>query len=291
MSTMTDEVWRPLGYEGDEAPRYDALHDGVPDWMAESFWAWMRRQFIVPPRRQSGRLVEAAKFRAGLLLDVERVCRVRVGYTSASTDGINHLRAVLTKLNAELRVADYLLSRGDSLDVTDLDRKLHESGSLWRVGERAGKPALVRRVPEGVQTNADAVMTSAGAAGVKLAQAWERAFGVNPDPTGAYALAVRAVEDAAIPVVVPIQAHATLGHVIGRLNADGDWSLPLTREDENATTASIVLAQCRALWKGHHDRHGGVADGQPVGQEEAETAVTMAVPLVQWFASGMVARR
>ena len=118
----------------------------------------------------------------------------------------------------------------------------------------------------------------------------ERAFGISPDPTGAYALAVRAAEDAAIPVVVPKQAGATLGHVIGQLAKDGDWSLPLTREDVDATTASIVLAQCRALWKGHHDRHGGTAGAGPVTQAEAETAVSLAVPLVQWFGSGMVAR-
>jgi len=289
-STMTEEVWRPLGFEGDDAATYDALHDGVPNWMAESFWVWMREQFVRPPVRNAGRVIQASRFRPSLLLDVERVCRVRVGFTGTSTDGMTPLRVTLQKVGAELRVADYLLSRGDSTHPDTLDNVLHESGSLWKVGERAGKPGLVRRVPEGVQTSADAVMASAGAAGVKLAQAWERAFGVSPDPTGAYALAVRAVEDAAIPVVVPKQAGATLGHVIGQLRADGDWSLPLTREDADATTASIVLAQCRALWKGHHDRHGGVADGQPVGQEEAEAAVTLAVSLVQWFASGMIAR-
>lgn len=289
---MTDEVWRPLGIDGDEAATYDALHDGVPTWMAESFWAWMRRQFV-QYNRSSYTSGGYHSFRASLVLDVERVCRLRIGYTDTDypDTGMQHLRSVLGAEGAQLRVADYLLSRGTATAPDELNRVLHDSGSAWQVGERAGKPGLVRRVPLGVQVNADAVMASAGTAGVKLAQAWERAFGVNPDPTGAYALAVRAVEDAAIPVVVPRQAGATLGHVIGQLAADGDWSLPLTREDENATTASIVLAQCRALWKGHHDRHGGVAEGQPVGQEEAEAAVSLAVPLVQWFASGMVARR
>jgi hypothetical protein len=134
-------------------------------------------------------------------------------------------------------------------------------------------------------------MASAGAAGIKLAQAWERAFGVSPDPTGAYALAVRAAEDASIPVVVPNQTGATLGHVIGQLAVDGDWSLPLTREDADAPTSSLVLGTTKALWRGHHDRHGGGPGLPSVAQEEAETAVTLAVSLVQWFASGMVARR
>lgn len=290
---MTDEVWRPLGFDGEETATYDALHDGVPPWMAESFWAWMRRQFVTPARRDHyGRLQQYEKFKSALLLDVERVCRIRVGYTGDSpSDGMKYLRATLPKASTELRVADYLLSRNDCTATDTLDKLLHESGSAWKVGTRSGRPGLDRRVPLGVQTNADSVMAASGAAGVKLAQAWERAFGVDPDPTGAYALAVRAVEDAAIPIVVPRQAGASLGHVIGQLAADNDWSLPLTREDENATTASIVLAHCRALWKGHHDRHGGSDGPGVVTQEEAEAAVSLAVPLVQWFASGMVARR
>jgi len=39
---VSDDVWRPLGFEGENAEVYDALHDGVPEWMAESFWLWMR---------------------------------------------------------------------------------------------------------------------------------------------------------------------------------------------------------------------------------------------------------
>lgn len=292
VSAVTDVVWRPLGFEGDEAATYDALHDGVPPWMAESFWEWMRKQFLYWNRGSGYNSSGFHTFVPALLRDVERVCRLRVGYNGTSaTDGPRLVRDALTKQGNELRVADYLLSRGDSKVPDTLDKVLLESGSAWKVGDRAGKPGLVRRVPLGVQTNADEVMASAGTAGVKLAQAWERAFGVSPDPTGAYALAVRAVEDASIPVVVPKQSGATLGHVIGQLNSDGDWSLPLTREDQNATTASIVLAQCRALWKGHHDRHGGGSGLPSVTQDEAETAVSLAVSLVQWFASGMVARR
>jgi hypothetical protein len=33
---MAQADWRPLGTEGDQAATYDALHDGVPTWMAYS---------------------------------------------------------------------------------------------------------------------------------------------------------------------------------------------------------------------------------------------------------------
>ncbi|MDO9496334.1 MAG: hypothetical protein Q7J48_11585, partial [Nocardioides sp.] len=224
---MDEEVWRPLGFEGDEAATYDALHDGVPEWMAESCWGWMRRQFVGRTSSNS----EVIKVQ--LVRDVERVCRLELGNDVTSYTGSNdvtwrNIRFRINKVDAAFRVADYLLTLRNVTAPDTLDKVLHESGSAWKVGERAGKAALVRRVPQGVQDNADSVMATSGDAGLKLSQAWERAFGVNPDPTGAYALAVRAVEDAAIPVIVPKQSGATLGHVIGQLAKDGDWSLPLS---------------------------------------------------------------
>jgi len=47
---VTDEVWRPLGYESEDADAYDALHDGVPNWMAESFWGWIKAQMTARAR-------------------------------------------------------------------------------------------------------------------------------------------------------------------------------------------------------------------------------------------------
>lgn len=293
MYAMTEEFWRPLGFDGDAAADYDVLNDGVPEWMAESFWQWVGKRFSVN-RRHSGSSGWYTNFDPNLLRDVEQVCRIQAPYTGYKVnEGMSLLRAVAPKSGSELRVADYVLSLGRPGDEPDLlEEVLRQSGSRWTVGTRAGKPGLVRRVPEGAQVNAEFVMASAGQAGARLRQAWERAFGVSPDPTGAYALAVRAVEDAAVPVVVPKQENATLGHVIGQLRHDDDWSLPLTREHDEAPTRETVVRMCQALFKGHHDRHGGVPGApETVSQEEAEAAVTLAVPLVQWFASGQVARR
>lgn len=188
-------------------------------------------------------------------------------------------------------IADWAPGQGYS-SPEELETILVESGSAWKVGTRDGYPGLERRVPEGVQVAAEQAMTTPGHAGARLSEAWHAVYGVSPNPTHGYAMAVKAVEDAAIPVVVPKQSGATLGHVIGQLRSDGDWSLPLTREDANAPTAATVLGMCQALWKGHHDRHGGDASApQSVGQEEAEAAVQIAVFLVHGFAAGMIARR
>jgi len=286
-----EETWRPFGYDGNEA-EYDALHDGVPEWMAASFWKWVELSFTIE-RREAGYGGRRWKdFDIALLRKAERLLRFSVDYDGDTVySGIEKLRRVIEAKGLGIPLADFLLAEGKHAD--SLNRILLECSSKWTVGERvSGRTGLVPRIPEGVQLHADMAMSSAGQAGKRLAQAWEQAFGIKPDPSNAYSLAVKAVEDATIPVVVPSRANATLGDVIRQLTQDGDWSLPLTREHNDAPTSSIVLRMCQALWKGHHDRHGGGQHSIPeVTPEEAETAVTLAVPLVHWFASGMVARR
>jgi len=135
-------------------------------------------------------------------------------------------------------------------------------------------------------------MIRSGHAGVRLAQAWAAAFGVDPDPSKAYSLAIKAVEDAAASLVTPTDRLATLGKISGVVRDQGEWSLPTTREDADFPSGQLLHAMMRALWTGQSDRHGGDPDGHiPMTQDAAEVAVLMAVPLVQWFSSGQVARR
>lgn len=199
MSRMADEVWRPLGFDGDDAVRDHALHNGIPDWVAASFWAWMRSAFTVA----LGDNISGTIYRFGksILRTAERVIRFSTGWDGDVFEISSAMAAIRRSLpddQAALRLADFLVSEGRG-NLNDLDMILNESGSAWKLGIRAGKPGLVRRVPEGVQVQADAVIASAGHAGSRLTQAWEKAFGISPDPSGAYTLAVRAVEDAAVP--------------------------------------------------------------------------------------------
>ena len=171
---------------------------------------------------------------------------------------------------------------------------LSRSNSAWKVGERAGKRALVRRVPEGVQVAADAVMRSAGrGAGVRLARAWEELYGLNPDPSKAYSLAIKAVEDATVKLVCSKHPAPTLGTVISDMENQKDWRLPMAREDSRALTKDVVIGMLRVLWCGQHDRHGSGEPEKPgnVSREEATVAVLLAVTLVGWFDAGIVARR
>jgi hypothetical protein len=127
---------------------------------------------------------------------------------------------------------------------------------------------------------------------VRLAEAWEELYGLEPNPSAAYGLAIKAVEDAAVPVVSADHAMATLGTVLRRLEEQGGWSLPMAREDSRAPSRDVLASMLRLLWHGQHDRHGGQpsAPGN-VAVEEATVAVSLAVTLVNLFESGLVVRK
>lgn len=284
--TTAEDQWAPLEIGSDETDTYTALRDDVPPWLAATVWTWVNKQFT---GRSDVTFDEI--FRVDLARKCERVLRVSIrdqGQWSVQ-EGFNALRLAFDNPRLVWRLVDFLLaSAGRSSLSTALGDALVEAGSAWQVGERHGKLGLVRRVPQGVVTAAEAAFQKPNA-GNRLAAAWEEAFGVNPDPSNAYSLAVKAVEDASIPVVATGRPEPTLGDVIRTID-NGTWRLPHLREHNSAPTHDVLVGMLRTLWRGHHDRHGGPSSvGVPtVTQEEAESAVILAVTLVGWFESGHI---
>ena len=72
---------------------------------------------------------------------------------------------------------------------------------------------------------------------------------------------------------------------------DANWALDISREHSSSSTQIVILGMAQALWTGQNDRHAGQPSYTPSTQSDAEAAVFLAVPLVQWFLSGAVARR
>lgn len=294
---MTDEQWRPLGVDDeDEIAAYDALHDAVPEWMTAAFWVWVEAA-ITEKRRYSdgsGRVNHLNESLAEEMAQTLRITLPNLRYAGVHTSsGQRQLTTALSHLQrhtAPLQIADYLLAHGGA-NGESLEQLLERCKSAWRVGQRAGRPGLVRRVPLGVQTGADSVIARAGRAGSRLAKAWEQLYGLDPNPSEAYRLAILAVEDAAIPTVSPTNKVATLGTVLKQMEDQGDWTLPMTREHPKSTPQEVVIAMMRLLWHGQHDRHGGQpsAPGN-VSREEAIVAVGIATTIVHWFSAGLVSR-
>lgn len=296
---MTDEMWRPLGVETDEEiAEYDALHDGVPEWMSTTFWEWVRASISEPHVQRYA--YSAEKFWMPRTELLERMAHsLRISMPSVKwnepdkyTGGqlVSRAMATLEAHHFPLQIADFLLAFGNpNRDV--LQQMLERSNSAWSIGEREGRRGLVRRVPEGVQIAADATMASSGSAGVRLAQAWEALYGVTPNESEAYRLAVKAVEAAAIPRVCPQDSKATLGKVINVIDSQSGWSVETGRADSSATPVDVLLGMMRMLWAGQHDRHdGSPATQTPMTFDHAAVAVHLASTLVAWFAGGYVTR-
>jgi hypothetical protein len=291
MADETDEQWLPLGVEGDEAVKFTAPWIEIPDWFQQSLWEWIEANLLV--RDYNG----DASIRVGLIRQAERVLHVKLPHFEdyRVSSGVTALRNRYKELGpkALLTFVDFLISgvaEGHQY-VAVLEQLLVEAGSGWRVGARAGKPGLVQRLPEGVVAAA-AETVQHGKAGKRLADAWEAAFGVNPNPSQAYRLAVKAVEAASAPVVIPKDPDPSLGKVIGRILQGGQFRLPHLREEPNGVTShDVLLYNLKQLWWGQHDRHDGLQGSSlpdDVTQDEAESAVLLAVTLVGWFETGKV---
>lgn len=183
-----------------------------------------------------------------------------------------------------LDFVDWLLHRGGENQRSALSTLLAEASSAWTVGERNGNWGLVQRVSAGVKAAA-AAAAGHGSAGALLAEAWAACFGRGPNPEEAYEKAIKAVEEAGAATVSPKNSKATLGTMIRDMKAQGDWKLDLP-----GTARDVPVSMMEALWTGQESRHGGNGYRLPT-QAEAEAAVLLAVPLVQWFATGAISRQ
>ncbi|PPG98307.1 hypothetical protein C5C00_03910 [Rathayibacter rathayi] len=186
-----------------------------------------------------------------------------------------------------LRLVDFILANSPR-NVGDIKAIFFAAGSAWKVGTRAGEVGLERRVQEGVADAADLVIASSASAGALLAEAWHQVFGRDPNPEEAYSKAIKAVEEAGAHIVLPDNPKATLGTMLNTMAPQG-WGVPLEEAAAHPSN-DVAVKMARALWSGQKSRHGGNDYRKPT-MEEAEAAVLLAVPLVQWFTSGVLARR
>ncbi|WP_167502577.1 hypothetical protein [Streptomyces malaysiensis] len=181
--------------------------------------------------------------------------------------------------NIFLDLVDYLLSTGSGDPAaSSLESSLSVGGSAWMVS--ADRRSLQRRVDATTQASYESASAPADQASEELRQAWDRAFSRGPDASDAWDHAIKAVEAVLIPVVVPKQEKAQLGHVVGSLRSQGArWRfiLPGVKLDHSVEP---LVSMLDALWP-NPDRHANGANRAPT-LEEAQAAVHLAVTIVQW---------
>lgn len=282
--------WQPLSHRltGEEV---ETAYDGVPPHLARPL-----REWFIGAALQSD---EGFLDRLGLRLRVTwdsyyTAVQTRAAeLIDATVQRYASQEAMLDLVDAALNDISELASmRPDRKNtqrtlVLKLDDLLLLGGSAFKVREDLA--ALERRVVAAVQ---DAVqqtveLAQGTSAADHLSLAWKEAYGRAPDPGKAFSEAIKAVESAACPVVLPSDSLATLGKIRGELRASAE----LFEFAIAPGTVGVVIDMISTLWEGQTDRHGGNTPTRPVTQAAAESAVHTAATLVQWFLAGAIHRR
>jgi hypothetical protein len=279
-------------YERDTSdPDLDTLYDGVPPWMAPGLMRWLE-PFLVSSDDLGERFpipefIEGLESSTRLSTPLDRgdvMTDVKQRIEQDPTFGMGAIRYALSTMH---------VVRAPTRQITNarlpvLEQLLGQSGSAWQVTEldvedrTEGEKRLVltrRDLAEAKLAISD-IRAQDPRAGVFLADAWKAIATHDPRPSEAYDKAVKAVEVAAQPVVLPNNRDATLGQIISAMKAKpSKWTFALGELD-------LVIEMTDRVWTNHF-RHGTQDRGENTLQE-AEAAVHLAIPLVRFFVGGLV---
>ncbi|MFE9099767.1 hypothetical protein [Actinomadura geliboluensis] len=202
--------------------------------------------------------------------------------------------ATLGCLKQALRGAEWVHLENFATYARQLDGILREGDSAFAVSEDWS--GLELRIDETLHSTygkaVDVGETRSETAADHLQAAFAEAYGLKPDPSGAYSRAIKAVEAVANPVFLPNDPEPTLGKVRSHLD-QGRHKYEMAVADRTGSPAGIdaALAMISLLWHGQRDRHEGGPTSAPVTQQAAEVAVHTAAVLVHWISSGSIRRK
>jgi hypothetical protein len=280
---------------------------GVPSWLAHPLHQWAY-QFLTPELQQRvalkmripvsrPELQEALNHIKGRgaphLLDHLHGDNLLQGINLAlQLDNVLH-----TELEEITQVRELLRHRPDIRPPAELPPRYRAALQLKQILEDGGSAYTVNvHWPERTQltTRVDPTITHAATqtmanadptTGQLLRDAWNHAYGINPDPTAAYREAVRAVEQIAGPLVLPNNHKPSLGTVRKHLlDAHSKWEFVLVDDRGNGTVEPLVALMER-LWNGQVSRHGGGPGNRDQTLGEGQAAVHLAATLVQLLAT------
>lgn len=178
--------------------------------------------------------------------------------------------------------------------IKTLESILTTGSSFVRLND--ARDGLIRRVDATVTAAfTSAVMAASdqrdsGSAADQIRDAWKELYGVKPNPSAAYSLAIKAAESAAHSTIEPNNAKATLGTMIGILKgAPHKFKLALPGPSGGGGVDALIK-MLELIWTGQTSRHGAQTVTRIETREEAEMAVHLAVTLVHWFSTRAVTR-
>lgn len=277
--------WRPLSAREAEQVFEETLFEGVPGHLASALREWLEEATDEACRRRIAALTRTSDLPSGN--------RMFCDWVSDEVAG----DLLLDLIDAVLHVGpapQFSALHPPKVLIRQLDELLTDGGSVYHV--RADACGLERRIAPEIADAASHAIARAEAgtpsAAKHLAAAWQAAYGLHPNPTLAYSEAVKAVEAALIPLVQPKHAKATLGTVLGELRAKADrWRFAIDHGPSRDGNIAPVIAMAEMLWTGQTDRHATNGPTRTTSVPAAESALFVAIPLVQWAQSGALTRR
>jgi hypothetical protein len=232
---------------------------------------------------------------------------------------IGHLRDLAAKVPVGLLfdVVDAMLELFD----TDPDQRWKETHNDYQIKqERERRAAMleslalhldnafsvyrVREDGHGLERRSNVMVTGAlkeaiaagskpeaGSAAMHLRRSWDAVHALHPQPGVAYSEAVKAVEASAHAVLEPSNSRATLGTMLRALRENPQrFSLAIPGPDGQGDIMPLI-SNLKLLWEGQTSRHGSQSPTREETVQEAAIAVSIAILLVDWFASGAIRRR
>jgi len=209
-------------------PDLETLHDKVTPWMIEPLVRWFE-PFLVA-RDDLGEsspildFIEALEMNLQLPTPIDRHdpgADLRARMSADPRFGIMAISYVLSTISV-IRTDDQTVT---NTQVVALDKLLRDSGSVWEVTELGVQDGvegekqltLARRDLVVAKLAVSDVRAQGPRAGAFLADAWNAIATIEPQPSEAYDKAVKAVEVAAQPVVLPNNPNARLGQIIAAM--------------------------------------------------------------------------
>lgn len=292
---VTDEAGAPFSVRIGARLASRDLHEGVPDWLVGPLLDWLERsvdQYCVRGVALRQRISLLGPEIPKRSLSGLCVLRWRSGpWSPRQAGGTYSMRSTMCQSDPDLGLPSGWTGTvpiPGSAPLSVLNRLLVTGGSAYHVLN--GR--LERRVDETTAAAFERVAATAGdEASMHLRRAWTATYGRDPEPSRAYGEAVRAVEALACPMLLPKDPKPTLGKAIAHLRDRPDeWELVLPGERDAAGVVPL-LVMLQLLWAAQRSRHAGSPNARDQLLTEAEAALSLAIALVQWFASGFVHRR
>jgi len=285
------EPWVPFDATPEEVAELHVIREGIPATLRPALLAWIIDELPVMPYSSANLTTPDMLHTLQTMLRVDFNLAPKETMTRAQVAEFFEARGE----QAVLRLVDFLASfyqrEGPWYNTPEtigtLEFHLDAGSSAFEVYPTEEGPYRIRRrIAEGVEEAVQAAIDLQPVAGRHLANAWRSATALEPNESFAMTEAIRAVEAASGPVVIPKEKKPTLFKVVKVLREQSGWTLVFEDSEGYPNHLDVLVGMLETLAKAQPDRHSG---GKPTPLE-AQAHAQLAATLVHWFASGAVIR-